>query len=186
MLNSAILHDGREQISQLSQNLSASLQDGSTRWRLVQTDMSGIHANLARADIRQEEQWSGLRMTLDQTVAACKATQTRSDEQLRGIEAVVRRVETKVEQQDTDNKLSLILEAVRSLMAGMNVRDEHPDSSSMQSQTDNGEQTTESHLQLRMYLFSVQVDYKQKPSQMTSSRIALIVSAVTRTRRILP
>lgn len=80
------------------------MQDSSARWDVLQADVGGIHANLASAEVRRETQWSGFRTTLDQTMATCEATQTRSDEQLQAIQAMVQRFETKVDQQGADPK----------------------------------------------------------------------------------
>jgi hypothetical protein len=80
--------------------------------------MSGIHTAMARADVRREEQWSGIRTTLDQTRAICDVTRTGSDEQLRDIQklaAALTRVEAKVDQQDNETKLSRIWDTLQSL-----------------------------------------------------------------------
>ncbi|KAK3898027.1 hypothetical protein C8A05DRAFT_38399, partial [Staphylotrichum tortipilum] len=124
----AALRGGKEQISQLFQNISARLQDISHRWDVVQVGMSTIHTSLAEADARREEQWSNIRTTLDQTTAACDATRTSSDEQLRCLQALAARlirVETKVDQQDTQNQFSQIWDTLQLL------------SGSIQSQPDN-------------------------------------------------
>jgi hypothetical protein len=98
VFNSAVLYAGREQISRFSQ------------------DMSG---DIARADARREEQWSYIRTTLaQQTRTICDATRTSSNEQLRDIQAIaaaLTRVETKVDQQDTENKLSRIWDILQYL-----------------------------------------------------------------------
>lgn len=93
--------------------------------------MGGIHTDMTRADARREEQWSGIRTTLDQTKTICDVTRTISDEQLRGIQALtaaLTRVETKVDGQNTENKLSQIWDTLQSL-AGY-----------IQNQPDNGRQ----------------------------------------------
>ncbi len=90
-----------------------------------------MHTDMARADARREEQWSGIRTTLDQTRAICDVTRTSLDDQLRDIQALaaaLARVETKVDQQDTDTKLSRIWDTLQSL------------AECIQSQPDNGSQ----------------------------------------------
>ena len=142
----------REQISQLTQNISTSLQASPAPWGALQTEIYGIQTNLATAEVRRNEQWSAIQTSLDQTTATCDETRAGLDEQLQEIQAVatmLKRAETRVDQQYTENKkIPLIFDAVQSLVAMMAARDEQPDSvSRKQDQADDGRRQDSTHPQ---------------------------------------
>ncbi|KAK3896944.1 hypothetical protein C8A05DRAFT_39508, partial [Staphylotrichum tortipilum] len=66
----AALHGGRGQISQLSHEISTSLQENSTRWNTVQAEMTGIRTTLTRVDTRREEQWESFLQSLTRSFQA--------------------------------------------------------------------------------------------------------------------